>query len=176
MQRASCQGSNGCIETSLGVLQTARAIIAQNGILGLWSGIGITGLKQTCSRNNYQSELIICITSVFGSSPSVAVYFGVYSSTKEFLLHHGPFPSQRLKLLNVALAAGIGNTIASVFRVPYEVLKQRVQAGQFRNSWTALLHSWRVDGPLGLFDSGKACIASSSSVRLELASLLSQAN
>ena len=64
----------------------------------------------------------ICYFSiVFGSSPSVAVYFGVYSSVKEFLLHRGPLNSPGNHLFNVAIAAAVGNSIASVFRVPYEV-------------------------------------------------------
>ena len=60
------------------------------------------------------------LSTVFGSSPSVAVYFGVYSSVKEYLLHRGPLNSPRHHLLNVAIAAAVGNSVASVFRVPYE--------------------------------------------------------
>lgn len=48
----------------MGPIAATRQVIAQRGVLGLWSGIGIT---------------------VLGSSPSVAVYFGVYSSVKTHL-------------------------------------------------------------------------------------------
>jgi len=83
------------------------------------------------------------------------VYFGIYSSVKEALHRGGPLSAPQFHLLSVALAAATGNTVASVFRVPYEVLKQRVQAGQFSSAWEAMLQSWRADGPLGLFDAGK---------------------
>ena len=100
------------------------------------------------------------------------MYFGIYSSVKEFLHQRGPFLAPHFHLFNVALAAAIGNTFASVFRDPYEVqlipnnespnltiiqsqvLKQRVQAGQFPSAWEALLQSLRLDGPFGLFDAG----------------------
>ena len=48
----------------MGPIAATRQVISQRGVLGLWSGIGIT---------------------VLGSSPSVAVYFGVYSSVKAHL-------------------------------------------------------------------------------------------
>jgi solute carrier family 25 S-adenosylmethionine transporter 26 len=115
----------------LGPIKAAMQIIEQRGIKGLWSGIGIT---------------------VVGSTPSVAVYFGVYSSLKSRLTQI--FPPE-LKLLAVALSAAVGNTFASVLRVPYEVLKQRIQTGRHQSAWEAVVFSWKNDGPLGLFDKGK---------------------
>ena len=38
-------------------------------------------------------------------------------------------------LTGVAASAGIGNTVASVFRVPYEVVKQRLQAGVYDTTY-----------------------------------------
>ena len=58
-------------------------VISRNGIFGLWAGLGIT---------------------VVGSSPSVAIYFGVYSSVKKHLTTIMPKESN---LLAVALAASI---------------------------------------------------------------------
>jgi solute carrier family 25 S-adenosylmethionine transporter 26 len=115
----------------LGPIKAAMQIIEQRGIRGLWSGIGIT---------------------VVGSTPSVAVYFGVYSTLKSRLTQI--FPPE-LKLLAVALSAAVGNTFASVLRVPYEVLKQRIQTGRHQSAWEAVVFSWKNDGPLGLFDKGK---------------------
>lgn len=115
----------------LGPIKAALQVIEQRGIRGLWSGIGIT---------------------VVGSTPSVAVYFGVYSSVKAHLTR--VFPPE-LKLLAVALSAAVGNTFASVLRVPYEVLKQRIQTGRHQSAWEAVTYSWKNDGPLGLFDKGK---------------------
>ena len=115
----------------LGPIKAAMQIIEQRGVRGLWSGIGIT---------------------VVGSTPSVAVYFGVYSTMKTNLVRAFP---QELKLLAVALSAAVGNTFASVLRVPYEVLKQRIQTGRHQSAWEAVVYSWKNDGPLGLFDKGK---------------------
>jgi len=42
-------------------------------------------------------------------------------------------------LAGVAASAGIGNTVASVFRVPYEVVKQRLQAGVYDSTAQVLL-------------------------------------
>ena len=115
----------------LGPIRAAMQVVEQRGIRGLWSGIGIT---------------------IVGSTPSVAVYFGVYSSVKNRLVEI--FPSE-FKLVAVALSAAIGNTFASVLRVPYEVLKQRIQMGRHQSAWEAVVYSCKNDGLLGLFDNGK---------------------
>ena len=119
----------------MGPFRAMSSVIKSRGVLGLWSGVGIT---------------------VLGSSPSVAVYFGVYSSVKTHLTRLLPADaSQFSKLLAVAVAASCGNTVASVLRAPYEVLKQRIQAGEHSSTLEAIRHSWRVDGPLGLLSKGK---------------------
>ena len=89
----------------LGPIKAAAEVIKNRGIVGLWSGIGI---------------------SILGSSPSGAIYFGVYSSVKT---HITKYFSPQYKLVAVAISAAIGNTFASVLRAPYEVLKQRIQTG-----------------------------------------------
>ena len=117
--------------TNLGPIGTGIDIVKKRGIAGLWSGIGVT---------------------VIGSSPSVAIYFGVYSSCKKRLSLVFP---PHMKYVVVALSAMIGNTIASVFRVPYEVFKQRIQAGQHFTTWEAVSYSWKNEGLIGLFGGGK---------------------
>jgi len=115
----------------IGPFAAGAQIIKERGIGGLWSGIGVT---------------------VIGSSPSVAVYFGVYSSCKS---RFSPLFPQSLQLVAVALSAMVGNTLASVLRVPYEVIKQRIQAGQFSSTIDAVRHSWKTEGIVGLFGGGK---------------------
>jgi hypothetical protein len=44
MQRLSCHGAGNCIQAGLGAFETAKLIVAQHGIGGLWSGLGITGV------------------------------------------------------------------------------------------------------------------------------------
>ena len=122
-------------KVGMGPIRAMSEVMRSRGVLGLWSGVGIT---------------------VLGSSPSVAVYFGVYSSVKTRLTKMLPTnATQFSKLVAVAFAATCGNTVASVLRAPYEVLKQRIQAGEHATTLEAFRHSWKVDGPLGLFSKGK---------------------
>ena len=106
-------------------------VIERGGLGGLWAGVTVT---------------------VLGSSPSVAVYFGAYSSCKKYLTNIMPDSAY---LLAVALAASIGNTFASFFRVPYEVIKQRMQNGDHASTMEAIRHSINSEGPIGLFSGGK---------------------
>lgn len=108
-----------------------RKVVERSGVGGLWAGVTVT---------------------VLGSSPSVAVYFGAYSSCKKYLTSVMP---DNLYLVAVALAASIGNTFASFFRVPYEVIKQRMQNGEHSSTMEAIWHSLKYEGPLGLFTGGK---------------------
>ena len=109
---------------------TAMNIINERGISKLWSGLGVT---------------------VLGSSPSVAVYFGCYSASKSFFTEMLP---ENMKLLAVAVSAVIGNSIASVLRVPYEVIKQRLQTGVHKSTIEAILYISKNEG-VGLLGGGK---------------------
>ena len=82
---------------NIGLYQTSITFIAKRGIFGLWSGAGVT---------------------VLGSVPSVALYFGVFNSAKVRLAALMP---PQYRPVAVALAAALGNTIASFLRVPCEV-------------------------------------------------------
>lgn len=81
-------------------------------------------------RQLYESQQLFAglAVTVFGSLPSVAVYFAVYAYVRERLLQQSSQQQQRM--LCTATAAAIGNTVASVTRVPYETAKQRLQTGQ----------------------------------------------
>lgn len=85
---------------SLSPLKAITNIIKTRGILGLWSGIGIT---------------------IIGSTPSTSVYFGLYSTTKASLIRHVFKSPDKMNLLIVALSASIANTFASFIRAPFEV-------------------------------------------------------
>jgi len=115
----------------LGILATARHIIQTRGLGSLWAGT---------------------LVSAIGASPSVAVYFGVFSSLKVRLAASFP-PSSRS--LAVAIAAALANTIACVLRVPYEVLKARLQSGAASNLVVAVQQVSGLEGILSLFSGGK---------------------
>lgn len=84
-------------KVKLNAVDTCIEIVKSKGVAGLWSGVGVT---------------------IIGSAPSAACYYSIYSSAKR---HLTPLFPPQLRLLAVALAAVIGNTIASVLRAPYEV-------------------------------------------------------
>ena len=108
-----------------------KKVVERSGISGLWAGLGVT---------------------VLGSSPSVAVYFGAYSSCKKFFTNAMPDSAY---LLAVAISASIGNTFASVLRVPYEVIKQRIQNGEYTNTIEAIRGSIQNGGVTEMFSGGK---------------------
>lgn len=111
--------------------QTGIEVIRSRGVLGLWSGLGVT---------------------VFGSVPSVAVYFGAYSSIKAFMLKQFP---NNLKVLNVVVSASVANTLASLLRAPFEVIKQQIQAGTHASPLVAISTIWRAEGLGGFFSHGQ---------------------
>jgi len=84
-------------KVKLNMIETTQEIIRQRGVEGLWSGT---------------------LISAFGAAPAVALYYGVYSSTRKHLTKLFP---NHYRPLAIAIAATMSNTIASVLRVPYEV-------------------------------------------------------
>lgn len=63
-------------------------------------------------------------------------------------------PGLGWSLLGVAASAAIGNTVASVFRVPYEVVKQRLQAGMYASTGQALRTIYQEGGMAAFFGRG----------------------
>lgn len=117
-----------------GILATAPQIVHRRGLLGLWAGAGIT---------------------VFGSMPSVAVYFSTFNSCKGRLANMLP---AHYRPLAIAIAAMIANSIACVLRVPYEVLKHRMQMERHASLGAAIAFSMREEGIFGMFNGGKLAI------------------
>ena len=115
----------------VGPLTTAIKIVKNRGILGLYSGLGIT---------------------VLGSAPSIALYFGCYSSIKSKLTKLLP---DNYNFFAIAISASLSNTIASILRVPYEVIKQRLQAGLHKSSLDAILYIAKEEGIQSVFMGGK---------------------
>ena len=115
---------------SLRFFDAARMVMERgNGVLGFYAGLGVAAI---------------------GAMPSVGLYFGIYSYSKGIL---GPFLQEQfgtkntteyknrdafLRTVTIATSAAIGNTVASISRVPYEVLKQKLQMNQYPNTWVAI--------------------------------------
>ncbi|KAL7554466.1 hypothetical protein ACHAWF_017912 [Thalassiosira exigua] len=139
---------------SLGLLEAGRSVVARpGGVLNLYAGLAVSAL---------------------GSMPSVGLYFGVYSYCKRTL---GPRLKQRLgsgreahdgrgamcsdgalQTLSIACSAAIGNTVASFSRVPYEVVKQSLQTGQYSSTRQAMSQMWKEGGMRSFFPLGGVSI------------------
>jgi len=131
---------------ALGITDAAAIIVSRpKGFLELYAGLGVAAV---------------------GAMPSVGLYFGVYSYSKEKLL---PFLQQKckptdksseatLRTISIATAAAIGNTVASFSRVPYEVVKQKLQTGEYSSTFGAMKHMMNTDGVRAFFPTGGVSI------------------
>lgn len=133
---------------SMGLLEAGKVITSRpGGILNMYAGLGVAAL---------------------GSMPSVGLYFGVYSYCKRTIgpRLQGRFGSQRddgkeaffsdgtLKNVSIMCSAAIGNTVASFSRVPYEVIKQSLQTGQYASTMQAMSSMWQEGGMRSFFPMG----------------------
>jgi solute carrier family 25 S-adenosylmethionine transporter 26 len=107
----------------------------QGGVLNLYAGLDV---------------------AVIGSMPSVGLYFGVYSYCKRNLLpilekNLGEEKAGLARTLAVATSAAVGNAIASASRVPYEVVKQKLQGGEYTSTLEALRLMFQQPNPVRAF-------------------------
>jgi len=132
---------------SLGLLEAGRIVVGRGGVGELYAGLAVSAL---------------------GSMPSVGLYFGVYSYCKRTVgsavtrcfgsrRQDGKRPlcsDESLRTISIACSAAIGNTVASFSRVPYEVVKQKLQTGQCSSTITAITTMWTEDGLRAFFPLG----------------------
>lgn len=136
----------------MGLLEAGKRITARpGGALNLYAGLGVSAL---------------------GSMPSVGLYFGVYSYCKQMIGPRlkGSLGSERgdgkealcsdgvLKTITIMCSAAIGNTFASFSRVPYEVVKQSLQTGQYSSTFQAMSTMWKAGGMRSFFPLGGVSI------------------
>lgn len=91
-------------------------------------------------------------STMAGSFPSAAVFFAAYEGSKALL--EPQLPSY-LHALSHAVSASLANVAACTVRVPFEVVKQRLQAGVQRSTQAAVGELWRSGG-FGAFYTGYA--------------------
>mmetsp|Transcript_916 Transcript_916/g.2596 ORF Transcript_916/g.2596 Transcript_916/m.2596 type:complete len:219 (-) Transcript_916:87-743(-) len=70
--------------------------------------------------------------------PSVGLYFGVYSFCKKKFAKWEDKSPYMSRTMSIAMSAAIGNTIASASRVPYEVVKQKLQTKAYASMGEAI--------------------------------------
>lgn len=78
---------------------------------------------------------------MIGSMPSVGLYFGIYSFCKKTFNQWDPEANEQRQTMYIALSAAIGNTIASASRVPYEVVKQKLQTRVYASMGEAMRYA-----------------------------------
>lgn len=83
-----------------------------------------------------------------GAIPGTALFFGVYEPVKRKLLEMLPENASGAAHFTAASCAGIAS---SMIRVPTEVIKQRLQTGQFSNVGTAVKGIVSKEGVRGLY-------------------------
>ncbi|KAI8846088.1 mitochondrial carrier domain-containing protein [Chytridium lagenaria] len=112
-------------------LQSKEGFRAAGGFNGLFSGLS---------------------SAVLGSAPGAAAFFVTYEFFKS---HIGNSLSKEKREKNAPFihmaAASAGEVAACFIRVPTEVVKQRMQAGQFKNLSVAVSSIVRQDGLSGLY-------------------------
>ena len=87
--------------------------------------------------------------SLFGQVPYGVLVFGSYEVYKERLQKQ--FPNTEPMLI-FALASVLGDLTGSMCLCPSEVIKQKMQAGMFRNEREAITSIWRSRGLFGFYE------------------------
>ena len=86
--------------------------------------------------------------AIAASAPCAAVFFGAYDTLKRVLTDK--LPEDYASVAHAGAAAG-ADLVQSVVRVPFEVVKQRVQAGVDSSGRAALANVIQTQGPRGLY-------------------------
>lgn len=89
--------------------------------------------------------------------PAGAIQFVAIEAAKERLV--ALFPDERWATPRLLVAGAIGALAAASFRVPQEVIKQRIQADIYPNFAVAVRETLKADGPLGLYKGALATIS-----------------
>lgn len=127
-----------------GIWHGLRRVCAEEGVLGLYKGLGMS--------------LIVCV-------PSLAISFSVYGTMKQHIEQNYGRSSQfidpftgHLNAWGSCLAGAVSGTSASVILFPADVLRRRLQikgasvhSGFFRSVWYELARILRADGVRGLY-------------------------
>ncbi|KAI9221171.1 S-adenosylmethionine transporter [Blastocladiella britannica] len=109
-------------------LQSPEGFIKAGGFRGIFSGL---------------------LPAVVGSAPGAAAFFVTYEYCKA--LAKTWLPDERYAPAVHMASASLGEVSACVIRVPTEVVKQRLQAGRYNSTTTALTSIFRAEGLAGFY-------------------------
>ena len=129
LRAAAAPATSALLRTRSRTLSMFQRLRASGGLRGLYSG---------------------CMNGMIGTAVADAVYFGVYEPMKETCLSAMP---EKYHSFAPAISAASASLIASVVRVPSEVIKQRMQSGQgFRSAQNVFSGIMRNYGVRGLYN------------------------
>ncbi|KAJ3298982.1 solute carrier family 25, member 26 [Rhizoclosmatium globosum] len=90
-------------------------------------------------------------SAAIGSAPGAAAFFSTYEFLKRKLnASIGDKTGKRDTIIHMLSASG-GEVMACLIRVPTEVVKTRMQTGQYNSVSTAVSSILKADGPLGMY-------------------------
>lgn len=89
--------------------------------------------------------------AVAASAPAAAAFFGTYDYVKRVLAASSKDESGKWAPLQHMAAAAAGDVASSTVRVPFEVVKQRLQSGLNKSSAEAIKHIFAKQGVPGFF-------------------------
>lgn len=87
--------------------------------------------------------------AVVASAPAAAAFFGMYDYVKRVLVERDT--SGKYTPLCHMAAAAAGDVASSTVRVPFEVVKQRLQSGMYKTSVEAIRATFAKEGMRGFF-------------------------
>ncbi|KAK9864898.1 hypothetical protein WJX84_008193 [Apatococcus fuscideae] len=121
----------------LDTIKTRMQAVASGGGMGeLFKGGGLRALYSGLWGN------------LVGVAPASAIFLCVYEPLKRAVCQNIPEDRQFLGPIVAGASAGLA---ASIVRVPTEVVKQRMQTGEFSRALVALKTIIQTEGPMGLF-------------------------
>ncbi|ORX52402.1 mitochondrial carrier [Hesseltinella vesiculosa] len=94
------------------------------------------------------------LATTFGSAPNASLFFVTYEAVKRLL-----YPWTDSRAMVHMIAASCGEMTACTVRVPTEVIKQRLQTGQFPTTSTAVKYVLQTEGILGFFRGFSSTVA-----------------
>uniref|UniRef100_A0A7S0RE80 EF-hand domain-containing protein n=1 Tax=Pyramimonas obovata TaxID=1411642 RepID=A0A7S0RE80_9CHLO len=108
-------------------------------LVNTWNTLGPTGLYRGF------------IPATMGAALAHGIRTGTYELVQKVLapVHEGGGPITELQVQG--FASGVGTLFGTAVRIPHEVLKQRLQCGQYDNVRAALGGVLASEGPRGLF-------------------------
>eukprot|EP00850_Spirogloea_muscicola_P006767 SM000032S12151 [mRNA] locus=s32:938599:942338:+ [translate_table: standard] len=131
-------GLSTCVMHPLDTLKTRvqASTLSFSDVIGTIPQLGLTGLYRGC------------IPAIIGQFTSHGLRTGVFEVGKVLLKHVAPkLPDIQVQSTSSFCSAVLG----TAWRIPGEVLKQRLQAGLYPNVWEAFVGTIRQDGVPGLF-------------------------